>query len=113
VKIRFVIIGAGWRAAYYIRAALALPVFFDKPLVFCRTQEKACRISEEYGIPITVSEKDCLDFKPDFVVTAVSKEAGTQTAIDWIEKGFTVVSETPAAPDFCSFEKLKSLPEDN
>jgi predicted dehydrogenase len=45
-------------------------------------------------------------------VTAVSKEAGTQTAIDWIEKGFIVVSETPAAPDFCSFEKLKSLPED-
>ncbi len=111
MKIRFVIVGSGWRALYYIRAAKALPGEFELCAVLCRSREKADALSKEYGIHTTLSIQECISLKPDFVVIAVSKNQGTVVSLEWLERGFTVVQETPAAPDFESLEKLRSLPE--
>lgn len=40
-KIRYAVAGNGWRAMFYVRAALNLPEYFELTGVLCRTQEKA------------------------------------------------------------------------
>ena len=49
--IRFGIIGSGWRAMFYLRAAKALPEQFDLCMVLCRREEEARRIREQYDVP--------------------------------------------------------------
>lgn len=44
--------------------------------------------------------------KPDFVVTAVSKTAGAETAMHWMDRGFPVLCETPASQDLETLNKL-------
>ncbi|MDU2211123.1 MAG: hypothetical protein E7E18_07680, partial [Eubacterium sp.] len=45
-KYHFIIIGAGWRALYYVRIAKAMPDIFCLDAVYCRTQEKADKIAK-------------------------------------------------------------------
>ncbi len=105
-RYRFVIIGAGWRAQYYVRIAKALPDLFELCAMYCRNEEKVRRISCEFGINAVSSEDECAAMKPDFVVTAVSKAFGPQVAVQWLEKGFTVLCETPAGLDMETLNDL-------
>jgi len=105
-KYRFVIIGSGWRAAYYIRIAKALPNIFVLCAVYCRSQDKADKLSHDYGINVTTSEDECSLCNPDFVVVSVSKSAGAEVASRWMDKGFTVLMETPAALDIQTITEL-------
>ncbi len=97
VKYRFVIIGSGWRSLYYVRIAKALPEVFELCAMLCRTEEKASKMSEEYGIHTTVSADECERYNPDFVVVVVNKSSIADVSMDWMKKGFTVLCETPAA----------------
>lgn len=112
MKARFVIIGSGWRAGYYIRIAKALPEHFELCAVFCRTQTKAQLIAQKFGVYATNSIQECVDLNPDFVVVAVSKSLNATVALEWIEKGFFVLAETPAALDFESLKMLRLLPSE-
>ena len=105
-RYRFVIIGAGWRAQYYVRIAKALPDLFELCAMYCRNEEKARRISSEFGVNAVSSEDECAAMKPDFVVTAVSKTSGPEVAVRWLEKGFTVLCETPAGLDMETLNDL-------
>lgn len=98
-KYRFAIIGSGWRAQYYVRVAKALPNLFELSTMYCRNEEKAAEIRSGFSIPATTSEEECAAMKPDFIVAAVSKTAGAETAMRWMERGFPVLCETPAGPD--------------
>ena len=40
-KIRYAVVGNGWRAMFFVRAALNLPERFELTGVWCRSQEKA------------------------------------------------------------------------
>ena len=42
-KIRFIIVGSGWRSLYYVRIAKALKDRFELCALLCRTKEKADR----------------------------------------------------------------------
>ena len=110
-KIRFVIIGSGWRSLFYVRAAKALPDLFEICAMYCRSSEKAAEIHDKYNIPVTTSEEECISADPDFVVVAVSKSAGPETAIRWMNRGFTVLCETPAALDLETLDHLWTLRE--
>ena len=103
---RFAVIGSGWRARYYVRAAKALPDLFELCVMYCRSEEKAERIRSEYGISATTSEDECASADPDFVVTAVSKASGPEVAIHWMDRGFTVLCETPAGLDIETLNEL-------
>ncbi len=105
-KYRFVMIGSGWRAQYYVRVAKALPELFELCAVYCRSEEKAAEMRAAHGIQATTSEAECAAMKPDFVVTAVSKSAGAETVMRWMERGFTVLCETPAGQDLETLHKL-------
>ncbi len=96
-KYRFVIVGSGWRSLYYVRIAKALPEVFELCAMLCRTEDKANKMSEEHGIYATVSMEECEQYKPDFVVVVVNKASIAEVSMEWMKKGFTVLSETPAA----------------
>ncbi len=98
-KYNFAIVGSGWRTGYYIRIAKALPQVFELSYVLCRSQEKAESYGMEHGVKTTVSEDDVASANPDFVVVSVSKEVGPQIAMKWMDRGFTVLLETPAGID--------------
>ena len=40
-KLRFVVVGSGWRSLFYWRIAQALPERFELCAMLCRTEEKA------------------------------------------------------------------------
>ena len=57
-KIRFGLIGSGWRAEFYIRIAKALPERFELTKVLIRNKEKGERFSRLHDVEVvqTVEE---------------------------------------------------------
>lgn len=105
-KYHFIIVGSGWRSLYYVRIAKAMPNVFCLDAMYCRTQEKADKMAKEYGIHTTTSIEECVAYKPDFAVIAVNKASICDVSIEWMDRGITVLSETPAAIDIESLKKL-------
>lgn len=105
-KYHFIIIGSGWRSLYYVRIAKAMPDILCLDAMYCRTQEKADKMAEEFGIHTTTSIEECVGYKPDFAVVAVNKTSICDVSIEWMDRGITVFSETPAALDMDSLKKL-------
>lgn len=105
-KYHFVIIGSGWRAFYYVRIAKKLPEIFKLDAMYCRTSEKAEKLAKEYNIHTTTSIEECAAFKPDFAVIAVNKASIAQVSMEWMDRGITVLSETPAAVNTEELNKL-------
>lgn len=102
----FVVVGSVWRAMFYARIARRNPEYFRLEYMLCRSQEKAERLRRELGIPTAVSEGQCEEAGPDFVVVAVSKDGIFQVTREWAVKGFPVLCETPAG---MSEEELRKL----
>lgn len=94
-KIRFIIVGSGWRSLFYVRIAKYLSESFECCAMLCRSKEKADKIRNEQGIYTTVSAEECIDFKPDFAVVAVSKQDILKVSKEWLERGVPVLCETP------------------
>ena len=108
-KIRFIIVGSGWRSLYYVRIAKALKDKFELCAMLCRTEEKAQRMAAENGIYTTVSEQECMDMKPNLVVVAVNKASLAKVSMHWMQMGFCVLCETPAAMDDETLDRLVEL----
>ena len=106
MKYRFTIIGSGWRAAYYMRIAAKLPEIFELGLVYCRSEEKALKVSTEWGVKTTCSVEEIDSYQPDFIVVSVSKSSGAEVALQWMKRGFTILAETPAGLDLSTLEAL-------
>ena len=105
----FVIVGSGWRAMFYVRIALRYPQCFRLCYLLCRTKEKAERLRKEYGIPVTTDAGVCEKARPDFVAVAVDRSSNFAVTKQWLEKGFAVLSETPAAGTADELEELWAL----
>lgn len=108
-KIRYAIIGSGWRSLFYIRIAKALPELFEVTGMLVRSQEKQRKMTEEWGIPVTLSREELLAAKPDFVVVAVSRKDNAAETIALMEMGVPVVAETPAADTVEELNRIWSL----
>lgn len=110
-KYRFIIVGSGWRSLFYVRIAKALPHDFELCVMLCRTQEKAERIAAVHGIHTTTSVEECIELKPDFAVVAVNKDSIADVSKEWLERGFTVLCETPASLNLTTLHELWALHE--
>lgn len=93
-KLRFLVVGSGWRSLFYVRIAQALPQQFELCAVLCRSQEKAEQI-RRYGAPVSTSPEQCAAMRPDFVVVAVNKASLAQVSREWIERGFCCAVRDP------------------
>ncbi len=107
-KIRFILIGSGWRALYYVRIAKALPDVLEVACMYCRREEKAREMALAYDIPTTTSKEECLGMQADFGVVAVTKSSIAAVSKEWMDAGLPILCETPAALDLPTLESLWS-----
>lgn len=103
---RFIVVGSGWRSLFFARIAQAYPEWFELSALLCRTREKADALSQKHGIKTTVSEQECQDMQPDFVVVAVDKASICDVTLHWVAKGYPVLCETPAAVELEDLNRL-------
>jgi len=108
--IRFSIVGGGWRAAFYLRIARALPEQFSLTGMVVRDPIKGSKLEREWNLPTYRSVDDLLaSQKPEFVVTSVSWEDNPALIEQLTASGLPVLSETPPAPDLERLEHLALL----
>ena len=103
--LRYLIIGSGYRSEYFGRVSKIWPAFFQA-LFLCRSEEKKALILQHTGVEATISLNEALAFMPDFVVVAVDRSHLADVAIEWVLRGFPVVTETPVAD---TPEKMQQL----
>ena len=103
--IPYLIVGSGYRAEYYGRIARKFPNLFQA-LYLCRSEEKARQVEAHTGVAGTTELERALDFRPDFVVVAVDRANVGKVTIEWAERGFPVLAETPVGSSVEELEKL-------
>ncbi|MBQ7887378.1 MAG: Gfo/Idh/MocA family oxidoreductase [Clostridia bacterium] len=110
-KIRYAVAGNGWRALFFVRAAINLPEIFELTGVLCRTQEKARAFEREHGVRAVWTLDALLEAKPDFVVSCQTKAVMPGVTMELLRRGVPVLSETPLATDEKTLREMRELQE--
>jgi len=97
--IKYGIIGAGWRAEFYLRIAALVPEKFSISGIYIRNEEKRKEFSIKYNIPIFDNLDDLLKTDFDFIVSCVNKESINETAQMLADQDIAVLTETPVSVD--------------
>lgn len=105
-RIRFGVVGSGWRTLFYLRVARARPDLFEVAGVVSRTAERATAVNREWSVPGLTSLDALLASKPEYVVTSVPWEVNPGLLRTLAERGMPALSETPPAPDLASLLAL-------
>ena len=98
-RIRFGIVGTGWRSAFFLRVARAKPEQFEVVGFVSRTADRAAAVSKEWGVPGFTALADLLAARPEFVVTSVPWGPNPGLLLELAKAGMPALSETPPAPD--------------
>jgi len=105
-RIKFGIVGSGWRTLFYLRVARARPDLFEVAGVVSRTADRAAAVNREWGVPTFTSLDALLAAGPEYVVTSVPWEANPGLLRTLAERKMPALSETPPAPDLASLLSL-------
>lgn len=106
-KIVFGIVGAGWRAEFFLRVASARPDLFEVPGVVVRNPEKAAEFGRKWGITTFGTLDALIDaVRCDFVVTSVPRLVNPNIIMKLVGAGIPVLTETPPAADLDSMVRL-------
>jgi predicted dehydrogenase len=108
-RIRFGVVGTGWRTEFYLRVARARPDLFEVAGVVSRTAERADAVHRQWGVPGLTSLDTLLAAKPEYVVTSVPWPVNPGLLRELAERRMPALSETPPAPDL---ESLLALDAD-
>ena len=105
-RIRFGVVGTGWRTLFYLRVARARPDLFEVAGVVSRTTERAAAVSKEWGVPGLTRLGALLEARPEYVVTSVPWDVNPGLLRELAERKMPALSETPPAPDLASLRAL-------
>lgn len=95
----FGLVGAGWRAEFFLRIARDWPEQFPFAGIVVRDTEKAESIAAKWRVPVYSSVDDLLEKgQPQFVITSVPWVANLPLMAMLAERKIPVLSETPIAP---------------
>jgi predicted dehydrogenase len=101
------IIGAGWRAEFYIRIAQLMPERFENIGVVARKENVRLSLEQEFGVRTFSSISELLSYKkPDYAVSSVSWDSNPSVVEELVAAGVYVLCETPPAP---TVEALQNL----
>ena len=106
VKTRFTIVGYGWRAQFYLRAARMIPQEFEVTSIVTRSGERAAQIRKETGIPAVRSLEEALGDQPDFVLLCVPRAVMKDWIVRLMEQKIPVLCETPPGKDVDELNEL-------
>ena len=110
--ISFGIVGGGWRAAFYLRVAKALPDRFRVAGMLVRDEKKGTVIEDRWGVKTHRTLDDLLEASaPDFVVVAVSRSANASIVRELASRNVPALTETPPAYDLDELIALHKLTE--
>lgn len=94
------VVGSGWRAEFYLRAAAAIPQWLTACSVVTRSPERGSQVQDSWGIPTYRSIAQAVAATdPDFVVIAVPWDASADAIEAAVQLSVPVLAETPPAPD--------------
>ena len=96
-KIRFAVIGAGWRSQFYLSVARQMPERFEVTGVLLRSEEKAQRFAQQFGVKTFVQLDELLQTSPAFVVVSLPRTVTPQYLDLLMKAGVPVLCETPPA----------------
>lgn len=109
-KIKFAIIGGGWRTTFFLNIARALPKIFEVCGMVVRDEAKSKLIETEWGVTTYRTIDQLLAVQsPSFVLVCVSKPAVSGIIRELTAKGTAVLSETPPALDLDDLAELNKL----
>lgn len=114
-KVVFGIIGAGWRAEFFLRVARELPERFQVSIVVERNPEKRERLRRQWGVkvlPDLDALAECRE-EVEFVVLCLSPAVMPSMLIKAAELGFYVLSETFALESPEEIEEYYSKIQDS
>lgn len=96
-KITYGIVGAGWRAEFYLRIAAALPDRFAVSGVHVRNDDRAAALTAGGYGPLVCRTREALLARPaDFLVCCVNAAGMLSAAAELAATGMPVLCETPA-----------------
>lgn len=107
-KIRFAIVGSGYRASFYIRIAKYYSNKYELVGVLCRSSEKAELIHNRYDVNAVTDENIIRGSEPSFVVVCVNKASIAEVSAYWRSLEFTVLCETPVGLNLDDLLKVYS-----
>lgn len=104
----FGILGAGWRAEFYLRIAAALPQLFRVAGIYVRRPERAEEL-RAMGAPVFEDREAFYALQMDFAVCCVRSADMLTEARALLDRGHAVLCETPAAVSEEQLEEQMSL----
>jgi predicted dehydrogenase len=106
-KIKFGVVGSGWRAECYLQIAKQLPDLFEVCGVVTRSKDNQMKISNKWGLKVYSTVDELLEEKAlNFIVMSVTKQAAPEVLIDLGEKGVPILAETPPATQLAQLIEL-------
>lgn len=96
-KCKYAIVGTGWRAEFFMRAAQYVPEQFELTGVYTRSEEKAKELHERLDVKMTTDMDELLAAKPDFVVLCVNRKVTMGYFEMFMKLNVPVLCETPPA----------------
>lgn len=101
------IIGAGWRADFYIRIAQLMPEKFEIIGVVARQEIVRNELAQKYSVKTFSSIGQLLNHKkPDYAISSVSWASNPGVVEELVTAGVFVLCETPPAPTVEMLQKL-------
>lgn len=110
-RIRFGLVGVGWRAEFFTRIAAEMPDRFEVVGVHTRDAGKAAAFGAAWKIPVCDSLEALADKAPEFVVVSVNVAGHVETVRRLFALKLAVLLETPAAADVAGMIEIWRLVE--
>lgn len=106
--VTFAVAGTGWRAAFFLRAAAAMPDRLRATGVLTRGVGRGIALASA-AVPVHTDLDALLRGKPSFVVTAVPSPMTPVLVRELAARGVPVLAETPPAPDLAGLDAILEL----
>jgi len=96
--VRYGVVGAGWRAGFFLRCAEVLAGQVELTGVVARRPE-AAEALRRAGRPVLATLDELLATRPEFVVLSVPRAENPRLIAELVARGVPVLAETPPAAD--------------
>lgn len=110
-RIKYALIGSGWRAEFYIRIAKMIPEQFCLTAVLVRDPVKGAAFAERFQVKVVNTLDELMADEPAFVVLSIKRGTVTEYLLNLFESKIPVLAETPPGEDMESLRRLWSACE--